>query len=107
MKIIFSESEAFYESYTFNYAVYAESEGDDLPEIYNAGFLPYTDNTSIQHNRFYLCRSLRINLENFSLNSENRRVLRKLNERKIHCRSLATREVVDNTSFLDFCQTYA
>ncbi|HKK87840.1 MAG TPA: GNAT family N-acetyltransferase [Saprospiraceae bacterium] len=107
MKIIFSESEPFYESYTFNYAVYAESEGDDLSQIYNSGFLPYTDNSSLEGNRFYLCRSLRVKLNDFSLNSENRRILRKIEGQNMNCRIMAAKKLVDDTSFFDFCQRYA
>ncbi len=107
MKIIFSESEPFYESYTFNYAVYAESEGDDLSEIYASGFLPYTDNTSLESHRFYLCRSLRVDLETFSLNSENRRILRKIEGRTMLCNKRAATEVLGDIEFLKFCQGYA
>lgn len=107
MKIIFSESEPFYESYTFNYAVYADSEGNDLPEIYNSGFLPYTDNTSLESNRFYLCRSLRVKLVDFSLNSENRRILRKIEGQNMSCRIISANKLVNDSTFFDFCRRYA
>ena len=47
--------------------------GETPADLFNAGFLP----SSHQLDRFYLCRHLRLNLEQFELSSENRRILRK------------------------------
>jgi arginyl-tRNA--protein-N-Asp/Glu arginylyltransferase len=74
MKLLFSEFPAEYGKYNFPYQVYGLTDSDDhLSTIYEMGFLP----TRIEKNLFYLCRSLRIDLSNFELNSENRRVKRK------------------------------
>lgn len=107
MKIIFSESEPFYESYTFNYAIYAESEGKDLSEIYHSGFLPYTGDTSLKQQRFYLCRSLRVKLRDFKLNSENRRIKRKFNEYEISRHKQDAQNLFGDANFLSFCRNYA
>ena len=49
-------------------------EGDSLEGIYAKGFIP----TRIQRDLYYMARSTRINLENFSESSELRRVDRKV-----------------------------
>ena len=74
MKLLFSEQHADYGSYSYSYAIWAVPEPGETPaDLFNAGFLP----SSHQLDRFYLCRHIRINLEQFELSSENRRILRK------------------------------
>jgi len=74
MKLIFSEQTVDYAHYQFGYAIWAAPEPGETPaEIFAAGFLP----SSRQLDRFYLCRQIRVNLEQFELSSENRRILRK------------------------------
>jgi arginyl-tRNA--protein-N-Asp/Glu arginylyltransferase len=74
MKLIFSEQSVDYSHYQFGYAVWAVPEPGETPaDIFQAGFLP----SSRQLDRFYLCRQIRVNLEQFELSSENRRILRK------------------------------
>ncbi len=81
MKIFRSESLVDYSSYTFNYAVYCLKEKrEELPEIYDMGFLPYSNDTELKQEVFYLARSLRVNLDEFGDSSENRRVNRKIEE---------------------------
>ena len=49
MKIFFSESENDYSTYTFSYAAYAVKEAqNELPQIYERGFLPYTSKPEIE-----------------------------------------------------------
>ena len=77
MKIIFSEHQTIYSSYTFSYGVYCIREDkDELVHIYEMGFLPFTGDLDIKKEAFYLARSLRIALNNFEDSSENRRVNR-------------------------------
>ncbi len=79
MKIFLSESTVDYGTYTFSYAMYAMREGnEDLSPIYDKGFLPYTGNTALEPELFYLARSLRVNLSRFEDSSENRRVSRQM-----------------------------
>ncbi len=74
MKLLFSEQNSQYGSYRFPYAVWAVPEPGETPaDLFQAGFLP----SSHQMDRFYLCRQIRIHLEQFELSSENRRILRK------------------------------
>lgn len=74
MKLVFSEAHPDYARYAFPYVVWGFPEPGETPaDLLEAGFLP----SSPQLDRFYLCRQLRVRLEGWSPNSENRRVLRK------------------------------
>lgn len=74
MKFIFSEFTPNYQKYHFPYQIWLKKEsGDDVADIYARGFLPMRNLPGI----YYLCRSVRVDLEKFSLSSENRRILRK------------------------------
>jgi len=107
MKIFFSEYQAQYASYTFSYAVYCLKEKDEeLPQILEKGFLPYTDNLTIKKDIFYMARSVRINLEDFKDTSENKRVDRKIIPLNIELKVYKKREFTID-SFLDFCLNYA
>ena len=78
MKLIRSEFVQDYSTYTFGYTLYAILEtSDKLGDIYAQGFLPYTGDTSLAECHFYMARSLRVNLSEFSYISENRRLMRK------------------------------
>ena len=79
MKIFRSESFVDYKTYTFNYANYCIKEDQgELPQIYALGYLPYSNNTNLKQETYYLARSLRIDLSAFKESSENRRVDRKI-----------------------------
>jgi len=85
MKLFFSEFESNYQKYFFPYQVYLYKEtNDDINKIYDMGFLP----TRLKKDLFYLCRSLRVNLRDFELTSENRRVLKKTNYIKMNIKEL-------------------
>lgn len=74
MKLLFSEAKPDYDHYIFPYAIWAFPESGETPaDLFAAGFLP----SSRQLDRFYLCRSLRLALTEFTPSSENRRILRK------------------------------
>lgn len=61
-------------AYSFGYCLYAEPEpGDALAEVYAQGYCPYSNAANVQ-SVFYMCRSLRLDLKTFEMNSENRRV---------------------------------
>ncbi|MCA9382541.1 GNAT family N-acetyltransferase [Candidatus Dojkabacteria bacterium] len=79
MKLFFSEYNPNYSKYNFPYQVFAKREDKDLlGDLFSAGFLP----TRINKDIFYLTRSSRINLAEFDLNSENRRINRKTEQFK-------------------------
>lgn len=74
MKIFFGEFVANYNKYHFPYQVWLLKEESDLVDsIYKCGFLPLR----YLKNVFYLSRSLRVDLDFFSLSSENKRILNK------------------------------
>jgi hypothetical protein len=74
MKLLFSEARPDYAHYVFPYAIWAFPEASETPaDLFAAGFLPSSRNLD----RFYLCRHVRVRLNQFQLSSENRRILRK------------------------------
>ena len=74
MKLFFSEFKEDYQKYHFPYQVWLlKEEADDVGKIYASGFLPIRSLPDV----YYLSRSLRVDLSQFSLSSENRRILKK------------------------------
>jgi hypothetical protein len=74
VKILLSEARPDYAGYVFPYAVWGFLEPGETPATaLSLGFLPSGSDLS----RFYLCRQIRIDLDKFHPNSENRRILRK------------------------------
>lgn len=109
MKIFYSEYLTEYTTYTFSYAVYCLQENpEEIGEIYARGFLPYTGNTELKGNYFYLARSLRVDLSKFEDTSENRRVNRKIEELGIQLVHVE-KKLFDthNPEFVTFCTYYA
>lgn len=75
MRLIFSEYPPNYNKYNFPYQIWAMKEKkDNLAQIYYNGWLPFRSKKDL----FYLTRSTRVRLSKFSLSSENRRILRKI-----------------------------
>ena len=109
MRILFSEYQTDYASYTFSYAVYCQQEAThEVPDIYDQGFLPYTGDLSLAENYFYLARSLRVDLRRFASLSENRRVDRKIQPLAIEMNVIErTAFDVTDEAFVQFCQSYA
>lgn len=113
VQIFYSEFNRNYSNYTFSYAVYAViDEGDTLTQAYEKGFLPYSG--VHEYSRpgqireiFYLARSLRVDLTQFEMRSENKRVLRSASDLNIEMELLAKQEVVDDSAFQEFCSDYA
>lgn len=102
MKLLFSEAAPDYTHYIFPYAIWAFPEAGEQPHhFFEKGFLPSSKNLD----RFYLCRSLRVALREFSLSSENRRILRK--GAGISFRSVPREGFVFDENWRDFCLTYA
>ncbi|HTI71580.1 MAG TPA: hypothetical protein VMF06_16520 [Candidatus Limnocylindria bacterium] len=74
MKLVFSEAQPDYGNYLYPYVVWAFPEPGETPaDFFEAGFLPGTPSLE----RFYLTRQLRVPLDGWRPNSENRRILRK------------------------------
>lgn len=74
MTLLFSEATPDTGHYTYPYVVWGFPERGESPaDFLQAGFLP----SSVNLDRFYLCRQLRLPLKAWKPSSENRRVLRK------------------------------
>ncbi len=104
-----SESFVDYKTYTFNYASYCIKEHQkELPEIYDKGFLPYSNNTDLKQETYYLARSLRVDLENFKESSENRRVCRKIEPLSPSFKVIPINDFnVDDNAFKKYCIHFA
>ena len=101
MKYIFKEYKGDYKKYEYPYKTYLQAqEAEDIDEIYSKGFLP----TRIKKNYYYLSRNIRIDLESFSLTSENRRILKKTQNLTLESKKLENFEFDYNISkmALDF-----
>lgn len=109
MKIFLSESLVDYQTYTFNYAVYCIRENrHELPQIYDKGFLPYSNDVKLEYETYYLARSLRVDLERFKETSENRRVIKKISILDPSFRKIPIDEFdIDDADFQDFCFDFA
>lgn len=109
MKIFNSESIVDYSSYTFNYAIYCIKEAqNEIPEIYQKGFLPYSNDNDLKQETYYLARSLRVELDKFKESSENRRVAKKITKLQPELRVIPIHEFnINDTKFQDFCLDFA
>lgn len=102
MKILFSEAAPDYAGYVFPYAIWAFPDPEDSPDRMLAqGFLPSLGDLS----RYYLCRQVRVALEGFQPNSENRRILRKGDG--IQSSLIPRCEFDPNPQRIRFCLDYA
>ncbi|MFQ5652731.1 MAG: hypothetical protein ACE5IY_22590 [bacterium] len=102
MKLLFSEYKSDYSHYIFPYAIWAIPEPHETPAgIFARGFLP----SSRDFERFYLCRQVRVDLGQFRLSSENRRILRKCNG--IDYQLVPRHEFDFCTRWREFCKNYA
>lgn len=74
MKLLFSEHKSDYPNYIFPYAIWAFPEAQEsAADLFAKGFLP----ASRDLDRFYMCRHVRVALQNFQPSSENRRIFKK------------------------------
>jgi hypothetical protein len=102
MKLVFSEHVSDYANYIFPYVVWAFPEPGDTPrQLFDAGFLPSSRNLD----RFYLCRQVRVGLEQFKPTSENRRILRK--GQGLQVRLVPRKRFKYTAQRRDFCKGYA
>lgn len=105
MKVFSSELGHNYETYTFGYAQYAQLEsGDKLTDIYAQGFLPYSGSPDAR-GIFYLARSARVVLGEFTLTSENRRIAKKF-DGEFEKKRIPFKEFQPDEQFYIFCLQY-
>nr|MBS0037165.1 GNAT family N-acetyltransferase [Saprospiraceae bacterium] len=106
MRIFYSEFNPYYESYSFPYGVYAVPENrEDITEVYESGFLPFTGDLRLKESVFYKARSLRVNLEKFEDGSENRRTAGKFEGLNIVLKPLL-KNPIENPDFRSFAMEY-
>lgn len=102
LKLIFSEFKSDYSHYVFPYAIWAiPQKGEKPAQIFNQGFLPSTHNLD----RYYMCRQVRVRLQDFMQSSENRRIIRKCPA--INYKLLAREEFEFTAEKRQFCRHYA
>jgi arginine-tRNA-protein transferase len=83
---------------------YIEREDEPLEVLYALGFLPYSGAQGV-HNIFYNARSARIDLQNFTLTSENRRIAKKF-DGQFSKERVPFRDFDSTEAFIDFCVSY-
>ena len=106
MKLIRKEFTHDYSTYHFGYTLWGEREKKDiLNDIYADGFLPYSGIKDIK-NTLYMARSVRIPLYNFSPSSENRRIMRKFENRFKREITSIEKFDINNLIFKRFCNKY-
>jgi len=105
MKKFDSEFTHSYKTYSFGYCNYAKRETHDrLSDIYEGGYLPYSGAQNIE-DIFYMARSARVALHNFSLSSENRRIAKKFDGMFIRAQIPIKTFIADERA-ISFCLAY-
>lgn len=109
IKMFFAEYIKDYSTYTFSYVPYAVFRSEmEMTEIYDAGFLPYTGNINLDHYLYYKARSLRVDLSEWEMSSENRRVNRKFEASVVDTTWHDVKYFgVDEAEFQSFCSEYS
>lgn len=109
MKIILQEdSHIDYQNYRFPYCLYAIKEADDYyGEIYDKGFLPYSNNLDMEEEIFYMARSIRIDLARSPFKYKQNNVFNKFSKVYLDTELVFSLESKDdlknNHDFLDWC----
>ena len=75
-----------------------------MDKILSKGFLPYTGDPTLNYPLYYMARSLRVNLSEYSPTSENRRVNRKFEEEGYFFEWISKS---DSEPFFDQCKALA
>lgn len=98
-----------YETYSFGYTVYAQPDSaDEIPRVYDHGFLPYSDRPELGDDLFYMARSVRVVLERFRVRAEERYVLNKMRDLDLAMDILPKDEVVGKlAAFEPICLGFA
>lgn len=108
MHVFYSEYIRDYSHYTFGYAIYCRmDQRQEMPAIYDQGFLPYSANINLKDSIYYLCRSLRVQLQDYQSSSENRRTDRKLAPLNPTMTIIPIEAIRENPEFQEFCLDYA
>ena len=84
--------------------VYIQRESESLDELYERGYLPYSSTRGL-HDIFYSARSARVNLPQFELSSENRRIAKKF-DGQFEKKRIPAQEFVADEAFYTFVVEY-
>lgn len=109
MKIIYKEfSVVNYKEYQFPYCVYAiKEQGDHIADIYERGFLPYSNDLAEEKEIYYLARSIRIQLEKPFFNYKQNNILNKFRavfkDENLCFSLLKKEELINNADFRNWC----
>jgi hypothetical protein len=104
MKLIFTEAKSDFHNYIYPYNILAiPDKGEPPSALINRGFL--VSPSSRKTAKYTLVRSIRIRLENFTIHSKNRRVIRK-NE-GITCELIPRQNFSYSPAWQDLCKTFA
>jgi len=94
-----------YETYSFGYCSYAQYEpGDELTNLYAYGYLPFSGSPDAQ-SVFYMARSARVPLSNYTFTSENRRIAKMYDDQFIRTERSPHDFAVDEDA-VAFCLDY-
>lgn len=109
MKIIYKEFPAVnYKEYQFPYCVYAIKEKeDDAADIYERGFLPFSNDLMEENEIYYLARSIRIQLKEPFFNYKQNNILNKFrnvfDDEKLCFNLLKKEQLIHNADFCNWC----
>jgi len=114
MRLIYKEHKGIsYQKYEFPYCVYAVKESTDhYTDLYSRGFLPYSNDFSIQDEIYYLARSVRIDLQketlfNYKQNNVINKFRKKFPDEEITFRMVDKEQFYDDPIFIRWCLVYA
>lgn len=109
MQLIYKEHSGInYTNYEFPYCVYGIKEpSDSYHDLYSVGFLPYTNDLTIEEEIYYLARSVRIDLESHVWKFKQKNVLNKFApvfpNHHININLVAKEECVTDRGFINWC----
>lgn len=114
MRLIYKEHQGIsYQKYEFPYCIYAIKEPTDrYVDLYSKGFLPYTNDFSINDEIYYLARSVRIDLQQETLfNYKQKNLFNKLRnlfpDNEITISLVDKERFINDPIFIRWCIVYA
>jgi len=114
MRLIYKEHKGIsYQKYEFPYCVYAVKETtDQYTDIYSKGFLPYSNDFSIEDEIYYLARSVRIDLQqkslfNYKQNNVINKFRKQFTDEEITIQFVNKEKLIHDSVFIKWCLEHA
>ena len=109
MDYLFTEDNINYKDYKFGYSVNCILKStDNIEEVFEKGFLPYTGNINNSKEVYYMARSIRINLNEYERLSENKRIIKNVKSKfNIKFELQEKKTFNHDKDFKDFCINYS